>query len=105
MPRHTLKEATQLSKTYTGDYLDHIAFPLGGIGAGMVCIEGTGELTHLSIHNKPNVFWEPCTFAAICVKGEENVTRVLEGPVPRWKAFGGPKTGNGRSGTRLACRG
>ena len=27
---------------YTGDHLNRIAFPLGGLGAGMVCLEGTG---------------------------------------------------------------
>ena len=88
-----------MSKKYTGDYLDKIAFPLGGIGAGMICIEGTGALSHVSIRNRPNVFLEPCAFSAICVRGEKNVARVLEGPVPRWKAFGGPNTGNGGSGT------
>src|SRR6266568_4059015 len=27
---------------YTGEHLHHVAFPLGGIGAGMVCLEGAG---------------------------------------------------------------
>ena len=30
---------------YSGPNLDHIAFPLGGIGAGMICIGGTGDFT------------------------------------------------------------
>src|SRR5215469_12988253 len=53
---------------YTGDRLSRVAFPLGGIGAGMVCLEGTGALSHLSVRNKPDVFNEPLVFAAICVK-------------------------------------
>ncbi len=80
---------------YTGEYLNRVALPMGGIGAGMICLEGTGTLSHLSIRNLPDVFNEPCTFAAICVKGEPNVARVLEGPVPAWRLFGAPGSGNG----------
>ena len=67
---------------YTGEHLNRVAFPLGGMGAGMICLEGTGALSHVSLRNKPEVFHEPCTFAAISVKGQTNVARVLEGPVP-----------------------
>ncbi len=71
---------------YTGEYLDRIAFPMGGIGAGMVCLEGGGSLSHLSLRHHPEVFNEPLCFAALCVKGERgNLARVLEGPVPRRK--------------------
>ena len=80
---------------YSGERLNRVAFPLGGIGAGMICLEGSGALSHFSLRNKPEVFNEPCTFAAICIKGPRNVARVLEGPVPGWKLFGAPGTGNG----------
>jgi uncharacterized protein (DUF608 family) len=83
---------------YDGAYLNRVAFPLGGLGAGMFCLEGTGTLSHLSLRNQPEVFNEPCTFAAICVKGDKNIARVLEGPVPAWKIFGPPNTGNGAPG-------
>ncbi|MCE5324603.1 non-lysosomal glucosylceramidase [bacterium] len=82
-------------KTYKGEYLNHIAFPLGGIGAGMICLEGTGALSNVSIRNKPDVFFEPSVFSAICLKGEQNIARVIEGPVPTRKIFGSPGTGNG----------
>jgi transposase len=36
---------------YTGANLDHVAFPMGGIGAGMICLEGTGMLSHYSLRN------------------------------------------------------
>jgi uncharacterized protein (DUF608 family) len=72
---------------YTGEHLNHVAFPLGGIGAGMICLEGTGALTHVSLRGHPDVFHEPMMFAALCVKGENNTARVLEGPVPGWKVF------------------
>src|SRR5213075_606889 len=86
---------------YTGEHLHHVAFPLGGIGAGMVCLEGTGALSHVSLRHKPDVFNEPAIFAAVCVKrrGKPNIARVLEGPVPDWKKFGSPGSGNGSGGS------
>ncbi len=84
---------------YSGERLNRVAFPLGGMGAGMICLEGTGALSHFSLRNAPDVFNEPCTFAAISLKGSSPVARVLEGPVPGWKLFGQPGTGNGASGT------
>ena len=84
---------------YAGDRLNRAAFPLGGMGAGMICLEGTGALSHFSICNRPDIFNEPCVFSAICIKGNKNISRVLEGPVPSWKIFGNRGTGNGASGT------
>jgi uncharacterized protein (DUF608 family) len=71
---------------------------MGGIGAGMICLEGSGALSHVSLRNRPEVFNEPVTFGALCVKGEPNWARVLEGPVPGWKKFGQGGSGNGASG-------
>ena len=91
---------------YTGSNLDRVAFPMGGIGAGMICLEGTGMLSHYSLHNHPDIFREEKVFAAVCVKGTKNVARVLEGPVPKWKIFaihpgtgqyGGPGNGLGET--------
>ncbi|GMU23027.1 MAG: hypothetical protein AMXMBFR13_31110 [Phycisphaerae bacterium] len=83
---------------YSGERLSRIAFPMGGFGAGMICLEGTGALSHVSLRNKPEVFNEPVMFAAVCIKGQSNVARVLEGPVPGWKIFGQGGTGNGAAG-------
>jgi uncharacterized protein (DUF608 family) len=65
----------------------------------MICLEGTGALSHVSLRNKPEVFHEPLLFAALSVKGPKPIARVLEGPVPGWKLFGSPGTGNGAAGT------
>ena len=73
------------NELYRGEYLNHIAFPLGGIGAGMFCLEGMGSLTKFSLRNHPDLLSEPKLFAAICIKGKPNIARVLEGPVPVWK--------------------
>jgi len=87
---------------YTGANLNRIAFPIGGTGAGMYCLEGTGAISHLSVRHQMEFFNEPQMFAAICVKGktpEQNLARVVEGPVPDRKFFGSPRTGNGAAGT------
>ena len=92
------KDRHEYNSYYSGKYLDRIAFPIGGIGAGMFCIEGTGAISHMSVRNRPEVFNEPCMFAAISLKGIENGTKVLEGQVPDWKKFGNPNSANGSSG-------
>jgi uncharacterized protein (DUF608 family) len=84
--------------SYTGEYLNRIAFPIGGIGAGMFCLEGGGAISHMSIRNKPEVFNEPGLFGAVYVKGIKNGAKILEGPVPDWKKFGQPGAGNGLGG-------
>ena len=92
--------------SYSGANLDRVAFPMGGIGAGMICLEGAGMLSHFSLYSHPDIFREEKVFSAICVKGEKNIARVLEGPVPKWKIFaihphtgqyGGPGNGLGET--------
>lgn len=86
------------NSTYTGDRLRHIAFPLGGIGAGMFCIQGSGMPGNFSIRNSPDVHLEPNMFSALCIKNDNgNKARVLEGQVPYHKIFGGT-AGKGHSG-------
>lgn len=92
-------QAKPFNTTYKGQYLNRVAFPIGGIGAGMYCLEGTGAISHMSVHNKPDVFNEPGSFAAIHVEGVQYGSKVLEGPVPDWKKFGRPDAANGAAGT------
>lgn len=96
------KENTQSShkynSAYTGEYLNRIAFPIGGLGAGMFCMEGTGAISHMSVRNRPEIFNEPGMFAAITIKGLKNGAKLLEGPVPDWKKFGQREAGNGLGG-------
>jgi uncharacterized protein (DUF608 family) len=100
---------SQNTPLYTGEQLNMIAYPLGGIGAGMICMEGTGAFSHVSLRHKPDIRrsgdvpWasgvglnEPQILSALHVKGA--ASRVLEGPVPRWKIFCQDGAGNGLSG-------
>ncbi len=79
---------------YCCDDLNMVAFPMGGIGAGMICMDGTGSISHVSINNKPDVFNTPYAYAAIMVEGVENGAKVLQTQVPYSRIFGMP--GNGR---------
>ncbi len=94
-------------QAYTGRFTEKIAFPLGGIGAGMICLEGRGGFNHVSLRHKPEVTNQPQLFAAVCVRGAgeagspeggEHPARVLEGPVPAWKVYGGRGCGGGHGG-------
>ena len=84
---------------YAAENLSRVAFPIGGIGAGMFCLEGLGAISHMSVRNKPDIFNEPGMFAAIHIKGINNGVKVMEGQVPQWKFFGQKGTGNGATGT------
>ena len=77
---NAIQQQSEYIKEYKGDYLNRIAFPIGGMGAGMFCLEGTGAISNMSVRHQPNIFNEPCMFAAVHVKGYENGSKVLEGP-------------------------
>src|ERR1700720_4135105 len=96
--RRRARNQRKYNGPYAGEELSRVAFPMGGMGAGMICLEGSGALSHVSLRNRPEIFNEPVTFAAISVKGEPHVARVLEGPAPDWKKFGNPGSGNGAAG-------
>ena len=92
------KKGREYNQAYSGEYLKRVAFPIGGLGAGMFCLEGTGAISHMSIRHKPEMYHEPAMFAAIAIKGDKTIAKVLEGPVPDWKMFGARGTGNGAAG-------
>ena len=68
--------------TYEGDYLNKIAFPMGGIGSGCISLSGTGKLIDWEIFNQPNKGYQPrFSFLSVWAKAvhQEPVFRVLEG--------------------------
>lgn len=85
----------EYNSSYKGEYNSRIAYPIGGIGSGMYCVEGTGYISHMSVRHTPEVFNEPNMFAAITVKGCDNGSKLLEGQVPEWRKFGTPNSGIG----------
>jgi uncharacterized protein (DUF608 family) len=82
-----------------------IAMPLGGIGAGCICLNGYGGVQDFSIRNRPGNSQLPDThgsrdgaFALLHVKGRKLVTRLVEGPLPREKVYNFGLQGNGARG-------
>jgi uncharacterized protein (DUF608 family) len=79
--------------TYEGQNLLQIAFPLGGIGAGTVCINGIGALQDFSIRNAPSTSAEPDRHLpldggfALLHLPKTGLTRLLEGPFPPEKIY------------------
>lgn len=70
--------------TYRGRSLDEIAFPLGGIGTGMVSLGGWGQLRDWEIQNRPakGRTLENAYFSVAWRSGDEPAqARVLQGPV------------------------
>ena len=68
----------EFNSPYEGSHNTFIAYPLGGIGAGMICMEGTGALSHVSLWHKPSVNYEPMVMAALTVKNDSgNASLVL----------------------------
>lgn len=80
-----------------GRRLDEIAFPLGGIGSGSVCLGGWGQLRDWEIMNRP-AKGRTIPNAFFCV-------RVQEGKgAPRVKVLQGPAGGTYRDGGHSAHR-
>ncbi len=77
----------------TGQALEQVAFPLGGLGTGMVSLGGWGQLRDWEIRNRPakGAAMPQGFFMLRCRNAELDVTRVLQGPL------GGGYTGNGHS--------
>ena len=70
------------SRAYTGRQLDEIAFPLGGIGTGMISLGGWGQLRDFEIFNKPDkgLMFQYTFFTLYARQGEKSpVTRVIQG--------------------------
>lgn len=71
-------------RTFEGEYLREIAFPLGGIGTGTISLGGRGNLRDWEIFNRPGKGVNlPFTFFALYVEqeGKKPLVRVLEGPL------------------------
>ena len=83
----SLEELRRLGpqRIFQGDHLNEIAFPLGGIGTGMISLGGRGNLRDWEIFNRPGKGINlPYTFFAIHVQqnGKPAKVRLLEGPFP-----------------------
>lgn len=81
-------------RTFTQDNNLQIALPLGGLGAGMICLNGYGGLQDFAIRNRPATSATPdghgttdAAFATLHIKGKKTTTKLLEGPMPPEKIY------------------
>jgi len=81
-------------RTYSGEFATQVAMPLGGIGAGSICLNGYGGLQDFSIRTRPETTAMPAgftsnsaeaAFAILHIKG--GATKLIEGPFPAFKIF------------------
>jgi uncharacterized protein (DUF608 family) len=93
-PQDLFQAAPQ--RTFSGDFATQVAMPLGGIGAGSICLNGYGGLQDFSIRTRPETTAMPAgftanspeaAFAVLHVKGVTTVTKLIEGPFPAFKIF------------------
>jgi uncharacterized protein (DUF608 family) len=92
-------------RTFHGPSLLQIAMPMGGIGAGCICLNGHGGMQDFSIYNRPattalpdNQSARDAGFATVrTTAGGRSVTRLVEGPMPVEKLY---NQGLGASGGR-----
>lgn len=83
-------------RTFSEETATQVAMPLGGIGAGCICLNGYGGLQDFSIRTRPETAALPegftsdspeAAFALLHIKGAASVTRLVEGPFPIFKIF------------------
>jgi uncharacterized protein (DUF608 family) len=83
-------------RTFSGDRATQVAMPIGGLGAGCICINGSGGLQDFSIRTRPETTALPAGFssnspeagfAILHIKGAAPVTKLVEGPFPPFKIF------------------
>ena len=55
----SMEEVRDYNEKYTGEYTSRIAFPIGGLGTGMFCVEGSGAISNMNIRHKTEMLNEP----------------------------------------------
>jgi uncharacterized protein (DUF608 family) len=80
--------------TFSGMSATQVAMPIGGIGAGCICMNGYGGLQDFSIGNRPQTTALPdgfapsnAAFAILHIKGSKPITKLVEGPFPAFKIY------------------
>lgn len=93
--RRLASQLRQRTRIFSGGDLLQIAMPMGGIGAGAICLNGYGGIQDLSIRNKPGTTALPdghavlqeCACALLHIKGTNAVTKLVEGPMSPEKLY------------------
>lgn len=79
-----------MPRMYRGEDNQLVAFPMGGIGAGTICLEGTGALSHVSLYHRPDLLHEPNAFAALTSAAAGHGRSYCRARFPERKIFRAP---------------
>jgi uncharacterized protein (DUF608 family) len=88
--------AQTAGRTFRGENATQVAMPLGGIGAGSICLNGYGGLQDFAIRTRPETTALPtgfssnspeAAFAILHIKNGAGITKLVEGPFPAFKIF------------------
>jgi uncharacterized protein (DUF608 family) len=84
-------------RTFSGGDLLQIAMPMGGIGAGCICLSGNGGFQDYAIYGRPRTSAmhdghspREGMFALIHIRGDSDrasITRLVEGPLAKEKVY------------------
>jgi len=81
-------------RCFSGANAIQVAMPIGGIGAGCICLNGSGGFQDFSIRGKPLTSAAPdghryidAAFAALHIKGDNPITRIIESTLPKEKIY------------------
>ena len=92
--RPAQRRSSSPRRAFAGDYITQIAMPMGGIGAGCICLNGFGGLQDYSIRNRPETTALPdghyschAAFALLHIRGRRPQTRLVEGPFPLGRIY------------------
>ncbi len=98
----TMLAGKRSQRTFKGSDGLQISMPLGGIGAGCICLNGQGGLQDFSIKHKPDTTALPdgkssphAAFALLRSTGAKSATRLVEGPIPVERVYDQGLKGNG----------
>jgi len=84
----------EVRDTYSGHHLREIRFPIGGVGAGNIAINGKGALVNWEVADRPNAQSRPdFTFMGLRIKEQGQTKpkfRVLEGRITEHLMGNGP---------------
>lgn len=99
----TILAGERSQRTFKGSDGLQVAMPLGGIGAGCICLNGQGGLQDFSIKHRPDTTARPdgsvsqhAAFALLrAVQGKKSITRLVEGPMPVERVYAQGLKSNG----------
>ncbi len=92
----------RILRSFSGPNLLQVAMPIGGIGAGCLCLNGSGGLQDFAVRNRPATTAMPdghgmtdSAFALVHLKGSSGITKLVEGPLPPEKLYDQALQGQG----------